>query len=106
MDNYEQQQYQKIAEWKNQAPSVVSRTVGKLLKPITWVVNKVIPPKAIEGVLVACNGMAEIITDVMILLGMLKFLRFQIYKLKTCICRTSLLMRFTTGLSELLLPRG
>ena len=63
MDNYEQQQYQKIAEWKNQAPSVVSRTVGKFLKPITWVVNKVIPQKAIEGVLVACNGMAEIITD-------------------------------------------
>lgn len=63
MDNYEQQQYQKIAEWKNQAPSVVSRTVGKLLNPITWVVNKVIPPKTIEGVLVACNGIAEIITD-------------------------------------------
>ena len=63
MDNYEQQQYQKIVEWKNQAPSVVSRTVGTFLKPITWVVNKVIPQKAIEGVLVACNGMAEIITD-------------------------------------------
>ena len=30
MDNYEQQQYQKIAEWKNQAPSVVSRTEGNL----------------------------------------------------------------------------
>lgn len=63
MDNYEQQQYQKIVEWKNQAPSVGSQTVGFVLKPVTWVVNKVIPSKAIEGVLVACNGMAEFITD-------------------------------------------
>lgn len=61
--NYEQQQYQEIVEWKNQTPSVVSKTVGLVFKPITWVVSKVIPPKAIEGVLVACNGMAELITD-------------------------------------------
>lgn len=63
MNSYEQQQYNKIVEWKNQAPSVVSRTVGLIFKPATWVANKVIPSKAIEGVLVACNGMAELITD-------------------------------------------
>lgn len=63
MENYIESQIQEIQEWKNEAPSVVSKAVGYLFKPVTWVVSKVVPQKAIEGALIACNGMAELITD-------------------------------------------
>lgn len=63
MNNYELNQFNQIQEWKNEVPSVVSQAVGTVLKPVTWVVNKVIPRKAIEGLLVGCDAVAELLAD-------------------------------------------
>lgn len=63
MNSYEKTQFDQIVEWKNEEPSVVSKVVGFVFKPVTWVVSKVVPQKAIEGALIACNGVAELITD-------------------------------------------
>lgn len=63
MNGYIQNQINEIENWKNEAPSVVTQVVGKALTPVTWVVNKVVPQKAIEGLLIGCDTVAELITD-------------------------------------------
>lgn len=63
MENYELNQWRQIQEWKNEVPSVVTQAVGTVLKPVTWLVNIVIPSKAIEGLLVGCDKVAEFMAD-------------------------------------------
>lgn len=63
MNNYELDQFKQIKEWKTTAPSVVSQAIGVVLKPLNWVVNKIIPQKAIEGLLIGCDKVAEFVTD-------------------------------------------
>lgn len=38
-------------KWKAEEPSVVSRTFGIILSPVTWLIQKIIPVAAIRGVL-------------------------------------------------------
>lgn len=63
MNSYEKIQFDQIVEWKNEEPSVVSQVAGYVFKPVTWAVNKLIPRKAIEGALLGCNKVAELLTD-------------------------------------------
>lgn len=63
LSKYEEEQYGEIVEWENKTPSVVGKTVGMLMKPVSWVVEKVIPSKAIEGALAASNKVAEMLAD-------------------------------------------
>ena len=63
MNSYEHQQLVAIEEWKKKEPSVVTQSLSKILSPIAWGVNRIIPQKAIEGALTASNGLAEWITD-------------------------------------------
>ncbi len=63
ISSYEKGQYEEIIKWENTAPSVVSQFVGVAMKPITWVVQKVIPTKAIQGALTASDWLAESLTD-------------------------------------------
>lgn len=63
MNNYEIEQYRQITNWKEKEPSVVSQAMDTILSPVTWLVNKVIPQKAIEGLLTTCDKVAELVTD-------------------------------------------
>lgn len=63
MNFYEQTQLAEIQKWETQVPNVLSRLAGFAFKPAGWLVGKVVPPKAIEGALTACYGMAGVMTD-------------------------------------------
>ena len=60
---YEKEQYAEIVKWEEKTPSVVGQTLNFILKPVSWVIQQVIPAKAIEGALVASNKFAETLTD-------------------------------------------
>ncbi len=63
MNPYEKNEYTEIIKWENEPPSVVSQTINFVMKPVTWLVGKVIPHKAIQGALIASNYLAELATD-------------------------------------------
>jgi hypothetical protein len=60
---YEKQEIEKINEWKNAEPGVVTQAFGTLLKPVSWIVEKVIPEKAIQGLLDGANGVGRFLAD-------------------------------------------
>jgi len=64
MNNYEQQQYDAIKQWQNEAPGVVSQTIGKVFKPVSWLMEKVVPQNAVESALGGFNGVAQWLCDV------------------------------------------
>lgn len=61
LTKYESTQCSQIQEWKNETPSVMPKTIDVVTKPVTWLINIIIPQKAIEGVLEMCNEVAEIL---------------------------------------------
>lgn len=63
MDDYEQKEFDAIVAWKKEEPSVMSKALGFVFKPASWLVSKVVPPKAIEGCLIALDKIAEFLTD-------------------------------------------
>lgn len=63
LTKYERQQVEFINKWKNEEPSVVDQASGTLLKPITWAVEKVVPDKAIQGLLDGANEVGRILAD-------------------------------------------
>ena len=63
MTPYEYNEYEQIIKWQNEEPSVVSQTINGVLKPVSWLIGKIVPPKAIQGALTAFDGMAELLTD-------------------------------------------
>lgn len=60
---YELMQIAAIKLWKEEEPSVVSNTVGKLLSPVSWLVNKIVPVAAIQGILDFSSATADWLTD-------------------------------------------
>ncbi len=60
---YEKKQFAEIIKWQNKKPSVASSAVGYAMKPVEWLVQKIVPQKAIQGALVASNMLAENLTD-------------------------------------------
>lgn len=63
MTPYEYNEYEQIIKWQNEEPSVVSQTINGVLKPVSWLIGKIVPPKAIQGALTAFDGLAELLTD-------------------------------------------
>lgn len=63
MNIYEEGQIKDIKIWKATEPSVVSKAVGYMTKPIVLVANRIIPQKAIQGALTGSNTLAKLITD-------------------------------------------
>ena len=63
MTPYEYNEYEQIIKWQNEEPSVVSKTINEVLKPVSWLIGKIVPPKAIQGALTAFDGLAELLTD-------------------------------------------
>ena len=60
---YEKSQFGEIVKWQQETPSVVVQAINVAMKPVSWVVSKVIPTKAISGALVAFDGVAQFLTD-------------------------------------------
>ncbi|MFS0600872.1 EcsC family protein [Peribacillus frigoritolerans] len=60
---YEQTQISEIIKWINTKPSVVSQVFGKALEPLAWTMRKVIPVKAIQGLLDGANEVGRLLTD-------------------------------------------
>lgn len=52
---YESGQVTAINEWKKEEPSVLSKASGAVAAPLAWLVQKVVPEKAIQTALEAAN---------------------------------------------------
>jgi uncharacterized protein (DUF697 family) len=52
---YESAQVTAIKAWKKEEPSVLSKATGVVAAPLAWLVQKVIPEKAIQSALEAAN---------------------------------------------------
>ena len=63
LNEYENQQVELIKEWKAEEPSVISKSLGVMLSPATWLINKIIPEVAIRGALDFSSATAEFLTD-------------------------------------------
>ena len=63
LTKYEQDQVKEIKKWKTEEPSVVSKSLGVILSPVTWLINKIIPEAAIRGALDFSSSAAEWLTD-------------------------------------------
>ena len=60
---YEKKQVASIKKWKKEEPSVISQTMGVLMTPLTWFVNKVVPEKAVRGAISIGHTAAKWLTD-------------------------------------------
>ncbi|MBF0280451.1 MAG: EcsC family protein [SAR324 cluster bacterium] len=63
LSHYEEEQIQRINEWQTEAPSVFSKTLEATLSPMTWLLEKIIPGSAIQGILQCSNVAAEWVSD-------------------------------------------
>lgn len=63
MNIYESNQLNKIREWEKEEPLVVSQAIGSATKPVSWIANKIVPQKAIQGALAGFNSVAKALTD-------------------------------------------
>jgi uncharacterized protein YdcH (DUF465 family) len=60
---YEEKHLEEIIKWKKQKPSVLSKTINLVSKPIVWAGNKLIPNIAFEGILNFSNLLSVRLTD-------------------------------------------
>ena len=63
LSKYEQEQVEAIRCWRRQTPSVVRRATGWAMKPVGWLLQRIIPDAAMRGLVAATNGMAKWLTD-------------------------------------------
>jgi hypothetical protein len=63
LTQYERKQLREIRSWKRREPSVASKAMTKALAPVSWLVNKLIPTAAIQGVLSFSSSAARFLTD-------------------------------------------
>jgi hypothetical protein len=61
---YEEEQSDAISAWKAEEPSVADQAVGFVVKPLTWLVQKVVPEKAMRAALEVANAAGAKLTDV------------------------------------------
>ena len=59
LSDYEAKQIEAVKIWKEVEPSVVSKSLGTVAAPITWLAQKVIPAKAIQAAIDAVDFAAE-----------------------------------------------
>src|SRR5258708_16486962 len=59
-ESYEREQRKAVQAWKEKPPSVVERWIGRLFKPVAWLIGRVVPPSAIEGALRGADWLAQL----------------------------------------------
>jgi hypothetical protein len=62
--DYESEQIVEIKDWKLQEPSTVSKALGYLFTPVTWLLNKIIPAAAMRGALDFSNAVGKWTSDI------------------------------------------
>ena len=62
-NQYEKNQFDKIVEWKAIKPSVFSEVMGTIFKPVTWLIQTVVPESAMRGAIQACKGTSKYLID-------------------------------------------
>ena len=60
---YEKSEIQSMKKWEQDPPGVMNRALGKALVPVSWIAQKVIPKKAIEGCLNLANAAGSALAD-------------------------------------------
>lgn len=60
---YEKKEYEKIVEWKGLEPSVLSKVMGTIFKPVSWLIQTVIPESAMRGAIQASNSASKYLID-------------------------------------------
>lgn len=63
VEEYEAKEINAITKWENQTPNVVNKAIGVVSAPVTWVVRKVVPEKAIAGALNLANCAGNFLAD-------------------------------------------
>ena len=61
--DYEREQIRAIEQWKAEEPGVVSKAFGIVVKPLAWLVQKVVPEAAVEGALDFASAAGQWLTD-------------------------------------------
>lgn len=60
---YEAGQVTEILKWKNEEPSLLTKAAGTVAAPLNWIVQKLVPEKAIKAVLEAANWAGNKLAD-------------------------------------------
>lgn len=60
---YEQEQLAAIHAWKSEQPSIAGRALIKLLAPAVFVVDRMVPPAAMEGIIEHARWAGQKMTD-------------------------------------------
>lgn len=63
-ESYETHQLSEIARWKTEEPSVLSKISGRLFKPVSWLVEAVIPEKSVQSGIEACSDASKFFLDI------------------------------------------
>jgi len=62
-NSYEKQQFGEVIDWKGLKPSVVSQVFGKILQPVSWLIQIIVPNSAIRATIKSCNGASKFLID-------------------------------------------
>ncbi|WP_321418815.1 EcsC family protein [uncultured Desulfobacter sp.] len=63
LTEYEAKQFSAIQAWKTEEPSVISKSLGTVFAPVSWLAHKFIPEKAIRSAISAAMKTADKLTD-------------------------------------------
>ncbi len=63
MTKYEDQQTKEIANWKADEPWEVSKALGLIVEPAAWLVQKIVPGKAMRGAIEAASSGGKWLAD-------------------------------------------
>jgi len=63
LTEYEAEQLSAIQEWKTEEPSVISKSLGTVFTPVSWLTQKLIPEKAIRAAIYAAMKTADKLSD-------------------------------------------
>lgn len=63
LDDYEREQLLAILAWRSESPSIVSQALVRLLSPAVFVVDKMVPLAAMEGIIESARWAALKLTD-------------------------------------------
>lgn len=63
LTEYEAEQLSAIQAWKTEEPSVISKSLGTVFTPVSWLTQKLIPEKAIRGAIYAAMKTADKLSD-------------------------------------------
>lgn len=63
LTNYESKQLAEIEAWKTKEPSVADKTMGIVVQPFAWMVQKLVPEKAIMGALQMARKLSTMTVD-------------------------------------------